>query len=124
MRESLTRKKLLGVLLGTAAGCPVGWFVAHYAYPWGQGIPVYHLFAGALAGAVVGSIIPGWTLGRLGWGIVTGTGCGAILGLFTFPSYEPGALVGALLGFVAGLFAGLTAPYPPPSADVPSPRPE
>src|SRR5947209_4757478 len=87
---TITRRKLWGILVGSGFGLPVGWLIAHYTAPWGQGVPMYHMVAGALAGAVMGCIIPGRKLDHLGWSIVIGTGCGSLVGLFMLPPNYPG----------------------------------
>jgi hypothetical protein len=64
--------------------------------------------AGALAGAVIGVILPGKALGRLGWAIVLGTGGGAIFGWVISEPKDDMALLGAVVGFALGFAVGLT----------------
>jgi hypothetical protein len=106
--QAVIRRKLIGMIVGAFAGMPVGWLIGHYAYPWiNDTYHVYHVAAGALAGAVIGGIFSGSSLGRLGWAVVLGTGGGALFGKMISPPKGDMALEGALIGFAVGFVAGL-----------------
>jgi hypothetical protein len=103
-RQRFFFRKLIGMLVGALAGMPIGWLIGALRFGTYE---TYDLVAGALAGAVIGCIFPGRTLGGLGWGIVLGTGGGAIFAEMISPPKGSFALLGAVIGFGVGLIAGL-----------------
>jgi hypothetical protein len=106
--HAVIRRKLIAMIIGAVAGAPIGWLIGHYAYPWiNDTYHPYHVAAGALAGAVIGGIFPGRSLGGLGWAIVLGTGGGALFGNMISPPKGDMALKAALIGFAVGFVAGL-----------------
>jgi hypothetical protein len=115
--QAVIRRKLIGMIIGAFAGVPIGWLIGHYAYPWmNDTYRLYHVAAGALAGAVIGGIFPGKALGGLGWGIVLGTGGGALFGEMISPpkgGIAPlkGAIFGLGVGFISGLILELRSTF-------------
>lgn len=114
--------KLLGMVLGAILGVPVGWLIWEYEYPWVEVGGESLLLAGAIAGAVIGALFPGRTLGGFGWGIVVGTGIGAILGETGLAVIMVASLLGlevlgkgtwccegAAIGFLLGSSLGLVS---------------
>jgi hypothetical protein len=95
IRQTNLRKKLIWMLLGGVGGIPIGWLIGHFVYS-GE---IANLVAGALAGAVIGVMLPGKALGRLGWAVVMGTAGGAIFGWVISPPKQDMALLGAVFGF-------------------------
>ncbi len=105
----LVRRKLLGTFVLAVVGAAGGWWLG-LTEPWRANDDI---IAGGLLGATLGGLLPGWRLGRLGWGIVFGIALGVMLGSKHASPKQPWplewAVLGYLLGFVGGLIAECTA---------------
>lgn len=99
--RKLIRRKLVGTICFSVIGIATGWLLGRNDLDGADS----HLIVGGFCGGVLGGVLSGGKLGRIGWGILGGLAIGAI-GIQSFPrnAWLGNASVATpLLGFVTGL---------------------